>query len=168
MIPSREERDAVEGRVTARSYIGDPDFNRLKARYDQFGTDAAKYAFADSWVRGSLKQFDRCWAYLYDSLAQIRDKEVYKVAHLQCDNKARASFEEYWADVVHQPFERFLNLEKTYKFLREHEPELLATLTYPQAKDRVLSGYGGDRRSDHARENQAYNPPFAERTYRFH
>lgn len=106
------------------------------AEYERLNTREARAAFADRWVGIWSHDFDAAWPMLYKLLELIKDDQLYadarRVGLAAPGGRARRgkqssydSFEDYFNDRVRQPFQRWAELEQTYRYVSEYAPDLL-------------------------------------------
>lgn len=128
-MPFKPKKGGVPyGRMQAARQGGgllDPKFRDALEDFQRFPDKETRAAFADKWVRLTASRMDDAWTAFYELLRVIRDERLFETAEFMEDRKARASFKEYWEQVVQKPFRTWLELETTYHFVREHAPELL-------------------------------------------
>jgi hypothetical protein len=115
-----------------------------------FHSAEARAAFADGWIRIASDEMDETWVLLYELLRIVRDQQLYANPEYMADDRPRASFQEYWEEVVQKPFATWLGLEETYHFVRDHAPELMEK-TLPKAT-RELQARARERSRQAAQE----------------
>jgi hypothetical protein len=141
----KEEHEMARGRIQAAIYWPGQRLNTaLRWEFEKLATDDERAAWVDKWARLAASDIDRCWDVLYRSLLIVREQELYKKAGYMEDLQVRGSFREYWEAVVRKPFATWVELERTYRIVRDTDPgllEMLATgepkLTYTEAKARA-------------------------------
>jgi len=83
--------------------------------------------------------FDRVWPMLYEMLLIIKNHELYKseAACKRVGIPMSATFEECFCSLLGQPFDKWSELEQTYRFVWASKPELFKAL-YPEARKYVV------------------------------
>lgn len=105
--------------------IVSPNYSRVISEYHSLRTDEARAAFADKWLSLAASRLDDSWPVIYKLLALVRDRELYRLSWaMQEDGRTYESFEDYFRQRIGQAFERWLEMEQTYRFCEACKPEL--------------------------------------------
>jgi hypothetical protein len=110
-----------------------PDVRDVLDAYDRLKTDEARAAFADKYLSLLSRRLDDTWPVIYELLALVRDRELFKGAGDLGRGKTFASFDAYFVDTIGKPFETWVELEKTYQFVSECQPALVQK-TFAEAR----------------------------------
>ncbi len=131
---STKPHNSIYGRGEAASiYPGwelSANVSYVFSRIQTLNTDEARAAFADKWIGLCAQSIDTAWVVCYQLLSIIKEKQMYKIPQWMEGNKTYDSFSDYFEQRFKQPFEKWLQLERTYKFVVETCPELLEGLLH--------------------------------------
>jgi hypothetical protein len=125
---TKVKQGVANGRMWAAQVGGGVNCHRhseVLQEFKKLNSVEARAAFADKWIRLASRSMDETWVAYYELLEIIRDQALYADPSYMEDRQPRASFEDYWIEVVQKPFSTWLELEDTYHFVREHAPELM-------------------------------------------
>jgi hypothetical protein len=95
--------------------------------YQSLKTPEAKAVYADNLVSTWAREFEKTWPVLYELLHQIEAEEIYRKPYrLGSDPPSPVydSFKDYFVARVGQSFERWAELEKTYRYAERYGPDL--------------------------------------------
>lgn len=131
--PARQDTGA-DGRWKAIGKAWFDELNDAIREFHKLGTAEARAAFADSWIGIWARDFDRAWPMLYELLRLIDEQKLYsdprrvgpdapggKQHH---GERIYETFADYFTDRVSQPFRRWAELERTYRYAKRYAPEL--------------------------------------------
>lgn len=166
--PTRQDTCA-DGRWKAIGKAWFDELNDAIREFHKLGTSEARAAFADSWIGIWARDFDRAWPMVYELLRLIDEQKLYsdprRVGPSAPGGKQHhgeriyETFADYFTDRVGQPFRRWAELERTYRYAKRYAPELFELALSDAArqmqelneKDKInleLHPHGGDRRSE--------------------
>jgi len=114
------------------------------SRFQTLNTDEARAAFADKWIGLCAQSIDTAWVVCYQLLSIIKEKQMYKIPQWMEGNKTYDSFSDYFEQRFKQPFEKWLQLERTYKFVVETCPELLEGLLHLESSPEEAQNDSGN------------------------
>lgn len=126
------------------------EFRRLNSR-------EARAAFADYWIGVWAQDFEFAWSMVYELLNLVNEEELFRdprrvgpsapgAPEAHGAKNSYASFAEYFEDRVKRPFERWAELEGTYRYVSNYAPEL-RVVPYGEARNKAIGTHGGDRKS---------------------
>lgn len=125
--------NAIYGRGEAASTYPGWEFSaNVSYVFDRFqilNTDDGRAAFADKWIGLCAQSLSTALVVCYQLLSIIKEKEMYKISLWMEGNKSYDSFKDYFEGRFKQPFDNWLKLELTHKFIIENSPEFLEALS---------------------------------------
>jgi hypothetical protein len=108
---------------------------KVLEEFHRFASADARAAFAGRWLQTLASRLENTWPVMYELLAIIRDRDLYRSEHFLESGQVFASFEDYFVREIGQPFEVWAKLEKAYQFVSRNRPGLFgATLSQVAAE----------------------------------
>jgi hypothetical protein len=168
----KRQHSVGDGRFAAYKTLLD-GVPHILGEFKKLNTREARAAFADHWIGVWADDFDQAWPVVYELLNIIKEDELFKdprrvgpgapggrETHGQ--RSSYSDFAAYFTDRVRQPFDRWAELEQTYRYAQTYAPEIFK-VAFPEAVKLGAAHHAGPGRGKKTSVNNTGFPRGATR-----
>jgi hypothetical protein len=124
--PGLFDKGIAHGRGKATGHlvgILDPEVSAVVDDFHRFTRPESRAAFAGTWLKIVAWRMDRTWPVIYELLSLVKEQEIYKDKETLRIGLCFETFQEFFENVIGKPFSTWAELEETYHFVKDNQPE---------------------------------------------